>query len=162
MQTVRCTSNTTCFVLDTKNFERLVSKKNNPQTMDVMREYVKSKLHTRMNMRNADLIPLLGYLHQNLTEQLLPPTKKVSFMYSLWLILQTKKLSIGGPYQIEIVYWLLRAVNMTMRKPCSPPPSIDISLATTKEDMFKVYQFVKESLDILNNRGTYNVVLNLA
>ena len=121
MQTVRCTSNTTCFVLDTKNFERLVSKKNNPQTMDVMREYVKSKLHTRMNMRNADLIPLLGYLHQNLTEQLLPPTKKVSFMYSLWLILQTKKLSIGGPYLIEIVYWLLRAVNMTMRKPCSPP-----------------------------------------
>lgn len=77
MQTVRCTANTTCFVLDTKNFERLVSKKNNPHTMDVMREYVKAKLHTRMNMRNADLIPLLGFLHQKLTEQSIPPAKKV-------------------------------------------------------------------------------------
>ena len=77
MQTVRCTANTQCFVLDTKNFERLVGKKNNPQTMDVIREYVKAKLHTRMNMRNADLIPFLGYLHQKLTEQLLPPIKKV-------------------------------------------------------------------------------------
>ncbi|XP_060592955.1 uncharacterized protein LOC132747561 isoform X3 [Ruditapes philippinarum] len=76
MQTVRCTSDTTCFVLDTKNFERLVSKKNNPQTMDLMREYVKIKLATRMQMRNADLIPFLGYLHQKLTEQSLPPTKK--------------------------------------------------------------------------------------
>ncbi|XP_053374419.1 uncharacterized protein LOC123531447 isoform X2 [Mercenaria mercenaria] len=77
MQTVRCTSDTTCFVLDTKNFERLVSKKNNPQTMDYMREYVKSKLDTRMHMRHADLVPLMGYLHQKLTEQSLPPTKKV-------------------------------------------------------------------------------------
>lgn len=77
MQTVRCTSNTTCFVLDTKNFERLVGKKNNPQTMDIMREYVKSKLHTRMQMMHADLIPFLGYLHQKLTEQSLPPAKKV-------------------------------------------------------------------------------------
>lgn len=77
MQTVRCTSDTTCFVLDTKNFERLIGKKTNPQTIDIMREYVKSKLFTRMQMRNADLIPLLGFLHQKLTEQSLPPAKKV-------------------------------------------------------------------------------------
>ncbi|KAL4222922.1 hypothetical protein ACF0H5_018962 [Mactra antiquata] len=77
LQTVRCTSDTQCFVLDTKNFERLIGKKNNAQTMDIMREYVKSKLHTRMQMRNADLIPLLGYLHQKLTEQSLPPRKRV-------------------------------------------------------------------------------------
>lgn len=81
MQTVRCTSDTTCFVLDTKNLERLVGKKNNPQTMDIMREYVKSKLHTRMQMRHSDLIPLLGYLHQKLTEQSLPPAKKVLYFF---------------------------------------------------------------------------------
>lgn len=28
-------------------------------------------------MRHADLIPLLGYLHQKLTEQTLPPQKKI-------------------------------------------------------------------------------------
>lgn len=77
MQTVRCTANTECFVLDTKNFERLVGKKSNAQTTDIMRSYVIAKLSTRMNMRHADLIPLLGYLHQKLTEQTLPPQKKI-------------------------------------------------------------------------------------
>ena len=77
MQTVRCTANTECFILDTKNFERLIGKRNNTQTTDVMRAYVIAKLSTRMHMRHADLIPLLGYLHQKLTEQTLPPLKKV-------------------------------------------------------------------------------------
>ncbi|XP_052808059.1 uncharacterized protein LOC128236936 isoform X3 [Mya arenaria] len=78
IQTVRCTSDTHCFVLDTKNFERLVSnRKANPTTMDVMREYVKSKLATRMRMKQADLIPFLGYLFQKLNEQMLPQAKKV-------------------------------------------------------------------------------------
>ena len=77
MHTVRCTANTECFVLDTKNYERLVGKKNNAQTTDIMRAYVINKLSTRMHMRHADLIPLLGYLHQKLTEQTLPPLQKV-------------------------------------------------------------------------------------
>lgn len=77
MQTVRCTANTECFILDTKNFERLIGKKNNAKTTDIMRAYVIAKLSTRMHMRHADLIPLLGYLHQKLTEQTLPPIKKV-------------------------------------------------------------------------------------
>ncbi|KAL3831970.1 hypothetical protein ACJMK2_023658, partial [Sinanodonta woodiana] len=76
MQTVRCTANTDVFVLDTKNFERLVGKKN-PTTIDVMREYVKSKLKTRMEMKNGDLIPFLQYLHCKLTEQSLPPPRKI-------------------------------------------------------------------------------------
>ncbi|KAK3600727.1 hypothetical protein CHS0354_027222 [Potamilus streckersoni] len=76
MQTVRCTANTEVFVLDTKNFERLIGKKN-PTTLDVMREYVKSKMKTRMEMKNGDLIPFLQYLHCKLTEQSLPPPRKV-------------------------------------------------------------------------------------
>ena len=45
--------------------------------MNVMREYVRNKLQTRMTMRQAELIPFLGYLHQKLTEQTLPQSKKV-------------------------------------------------------------------------------------
>jgi len=77
-QSVRCTSDTQCFVLDTKNFERLVAnRKQNPTTMDVMREYVKAKLATRLTIKQAELIPLLSYMHQKLTEQTLPQNKKV-------------------------------------------------------------------------------------
>ncbi|KAH3716697.1 hypothetical protein DPMN_059423 [Dreissena polymorpha] len=78
VQTVRCTADTQCFVLDTKNFERLVSnRKANPITMDIMRAHVKNKLRMRMQMKQADLIPLLGYMHHKITEQMLPQTKKV-------------------------------------------------------------------------------------
>lgn len=74
LYTIKCTANTEVFILDTKNFERLVGKKN-MNTLDVIREYVKSKLKTRIEMQNGHLVPLLPYLHFKLTEQTLPVEK---------------------------------------------------------------------------------------
>lgn len=59
--------------------------------MTVMREYVKNKLKTRMQMRQAELIPFLGYLYQKLTEQTLPQNKKVGNLGFLgWHISATR------------------------------------------------------------------------
>ncbi|CAC5414930.1 unnamed protein product [Mytilus coruscus] len=74
LYTVKCTANTEVFILDTKNFERLVGKKNT-NTTDIIREYVKSKLKTRMEMKNGPLVPLLPYLHFKLTALTLPVEK---------------------------------------------------------------------------------------
>lgn len=74
LYTIKCTANTEVFILDTKNFERLVGKKN-MTTLDIIREYVKSKLKTRIEMKNGHLVPLLPYLHFKLTEQTLPVEK---------------------------------------------------------------------------------------
>ncbi|KAJ8313567.1 hypothetical protein KUTeg_008128 [Tegillarca granosa] len=74
LYTIKCTANTDVFILDTKNFERLVGKRN-VTTIDVMRESVISKLKTRMDTKQGNLVPLLKFLHLKLTEQILPTQK---------------------------------------------------------------------------------------
>nr|XP_022306331.1 uncharacterized protein LOC111112810 isoform X5 [Crassostrea virginica] len=74
MHTVKCTANTEVFILDTKNYDRIVGKKNS-STLDIMREYVKAKLETRMNMKQGHLIPFLQFLHFKMTEESLPQSK---------------------------------------------------------------------------------------
>jgi hypothetical protein len=74
MHTVKCTANTEVFILDTKNYERIVGKRNTA-TINIMREYVKAKLETRMNMKQGHLIPFLQFLHFKLTEESLPQSK---------------------------------------------------------------------------------------
>lgn len=76
MQTVKCTANTNVYILDLKNFERLVGKRN-PHTMNIMRESVKAKLKTRAEMKNGEHIPFLNFLHCKLNEQTLPPPKEL-------------------------------------------------------------------------------------
>lgn len=74
MHTVKCTANTEVFILDTKNYDRIVGKKNTT-TLDIMREYVKAKLETRMNMKQGHLVPFLQFLHFKMTEESLPQSK---------------------------------------------------------------------------------------
>ncbi|XP_048755918.2 uncharacterized protein LOC125666724 isoform X5 [Ostrea edulis] len=74
MHTVKCTANTEVFILDTKNYDRIVGKRNTA-TINIMREYVKAKLETRMNMKQGHLVPFLQFLHFKLTEESLPQSK---------------------------------------------------------------------------------------
>lgn len=74
LYTIKCTANTDVYILDTKNFERLIGKKN-MATLETIRGYVQTKLRTRMEMKNGPLIPLLPYLYFKLTEQTLPVEK---------------------------------------------------------------------------------------
>ncbi|XP_062574423.1 uncharacterized protein LOC134236258 [Saccostrea cucullata] len=74
MHTVKCTANTEVFILDTKNYERIVGKRNTT-TIDIMREHVKAKLETRMNMKQGHLVPFLQFLHFKMTEESLPQSK---------------------------------------------------------------------------------------
>lgn len=76
MQTVRCSANTEVFFLHSKNFERLIGRKNR-NTIDVIRQYVQSKLKTRYEMKQGRLVPLLQYLHFKITEQALPEAKSL-------------------------------------------------------------------------------------
>ncbi|KAK2144903.1 hypothetical protein LSH36_721g02025 [Paralvinella palmiformis] len=54
---VVCTTNTKVFILDNKNIERLVHKKN-PHTLDKLRQIVQVKLRSRTCMRVGSQIPL--------------------------------------------------------------------------------------------------------
>ncbi|KAK3108775.1 hypothetical protein FSP39_015348 [Pinctada imbricata] len=74
VQTITCTANTDVFILDTKNFDRVVGKKN-AATLDIMKEHLKNKLNTRMNMKQGELIPFLKFLYQKLTAETLPQSK---------------------------------------------------------------------------------------
>lgn len=68
MQTVVCTSSTQVYVLDMKNYERLVLKKN-PATLQVIKDIVSDKLLGRMSSHQGKQIPLLKYLHFKLNEE---------------------------------------------------------------------------------------------
>ncbi|OWF38204.1 hypothetical protein KP79_PYT19415 [Mizuhopecten yessoensis] len=76
MQTVKCTSNTEVYILDSKNFERLVGKRN-LSTTEVMRAKVIEKLKTRVDSKHGHLVPLLKFLHFKMNEQSLPPPREL-------------------------------------------------------------------------------------
>ncbi|XP_069111647.1 uncharacterized protein [Argopecten irradians] len=76
MQTVKCTANTEVYILDTKNFERLVGKRN-LATIEVMRAKVIEKLQTRVDSKHGHLVPLMKFLHFKMNEQTLPPPKEL-------------------------------------------------------------------------------------
>ncbi|XP_033762446.1 uncharacterized protein LOC117343975 isoform X3 [Pecten maximus] len=76
MQTVKCTANTEVYILDAKNFERLVGKRN-LTTIDVMRAKVVEKLQTRVDSKHGHLVPLLKFLHFKMNEQSLPPPREL-------------------------------------------------------------------------------------
>lgn len=76
MQSLVCTTNTDVYVLDMKNFDRLVGKRN-PTVLEMMKTYVESKLRTRMEQKQGHQIPLLQFLHIKLTATSLPTSKKL-------------------------------------------------------------------------------------
>ncbi|XP_060070750.1 uncharacterized protein LOC132550677 [Ylistrum balloti] len=76
MQTVKCTANTEVYILDTKNFERLVGKRN-IATIEIMRAKVIEKLKTRVDSKHGHLVPLLKFLHFKMNEQSLPPPREL-------------------------------------------------------------------------------------
>ncbi|XP_046349863.2 uncharacterized protein LOC124130870 [Haliotis rufescens] len=76
MQTVVCSTDTEVFILDMKNFERLVGRKN-PNTIQMMKKLVESKLAIRKDLKYAQHIPLLKFLHYKLTEGSLPEAKRL-------------------------------------------------------------------------------------
>ncbi|KAK3599652.1 hypothetical protein CHS0354_029115 [Potamilus streckersoni] len=63
--TVKCTANTAAFVLDYKNYERLVLKKN-LHTVHTLKEGVLKKLTVRVATPNGAQIPLLKVVHRQL------------------------------------------------------------------------------------------------
>ncbi|XP_060069078.1 uncharacterized protein LOC132549175 [Ylistrum balloti] len=69
--TVHCTENTTAMVLDTKNYDRLIAKKN----MHTIRKLCKSALQKvlcRANSGKGSQVPLLDILQKKLQEKLPP------------------------------------------------------------------------------------------
>lgn len=112
LHTIKCTANTDVFILDTKNFERIVGKKNT-STLDLIRGYVKSKLKTRMEMKNGPLIPLLPYLHYKLTEQTLPVEKPLP-------PLKTSKHLPDKDYQTKHLLHLFKEGKANLVEPIVP------------------------------------------
>ncbi|XP_046573601.1 LOW QUALITY PROTEIN: uncharacterized protein LOC124281692 [Haliotis rubra] len=76
MQTVVCSTETEVFILDMKNFDRLVGRKN-PNTIQMMKKLVESKLAIRKDLKYAQHIPLLKFLHYKLTEGSFPEAKRL-------------------------------------------------------------------------------------
>ena len=72
--TVTCTATTTVFILDHKNYERLVLRKNT-HTIQRLKEGVLRKLHSRLATPNGCHIPLLKIVHDKLNEELKPKVK---------------------------------------------------------------------------------------
>ncbi len=56
-QTVVCTANTEVFILDHRNIERLIYRKN-PGSMSLIREKVEGKLRARLQMRAGSRLDL--------------------------------------------------------------------------------------------------------
>lgn len=62
MQTVKCTCNTEVFILDAKQYERLIVKKN-PQTIEIIRSVVESKVKTRLETVQGAQIILFKHVY---------------------------------------------------------------------------------------------------
>ncbi|WAR19060.1 hypothetical protein MAR_000898 [Mya arenaria] len=75
--TVTCTANTTVLILDAKNYDRLVVKKN-PNTITKLRHSVLKKLHSRLSTTNGCHVPLLKTVHDKLAEELRPKIREES------------------------------------------------------------------------------------
>jgi len=73
--TVTCTANTSVFILDAKNYDRLVVKKN-PNTIQKLRYGTHRKLHSRLSTTNGGLVPLFKVVYDKLSEELRPKVKQ--------------------------------------------------------------------------------------
>lgn len=98
--TVTATATTTAFVLDDKNYERLVLKKNT-HTIQSLKEGVFRKLRARLTIPSARQIPLLKVVHDKLSEELkpktrVPPKKEVVENNKETIISQMVKLYMQG------------------------------------------------------------------
>ncbi|KAL8609573.1 hypothetical protein ACOMHN_000629 [Nucella lapillus] len=67
-QTVVCTEAATIYHLDQRNYDRLVEKKN-PQTVDLMRDIVHTKLTLHFSRLSDDSIPFYRYILYTLDEK---------------------------------------------------------------------------------------------
>lgn len=67
-QTTQCTETAEMFVLDQKNYERLIEKRN-PQCLEAMREALHEKLKLRMSWTNEEDLPLFRYFLYKLDER---------------------------------------------------------------------------------------------
>ncbi|XP_005104170.1 uncharacterized protein LOC101848372 [Aplysia californica] len=76
MFTVTSTSPTTAFVLDLKNLERLVGRRNQV-TMEVMKETATEKLEMRAHSHYGKDVSFLSYLLYKIREERLPSAKKL-------------------------------------------------------------------------------------
>jgi hypothetical protein len=65
MHTIQCTANTEVLILDMKNYERLITRKN-PQTIELMKEKVLEKLTNRSTTPQGLQIPLVGHIVRKL------------------------------------------------------------------------------------------------
>ncbi|XP_052275823.1 uncharacterized protein LOC127875051 isoform X2 [Dreissena polymorpha] len=69
--TVTCTATTTVFILDAKNYERLVLKKNT-HTVTKLKHGVLKKLQSRISTTNGAQVPLFKIVHDKLEEERRP------------------------------------------------------------------------------------------
>ena len=67
-ETTQCTEAAEVFVLDQKNYERLIEKRN-PQSLDIMRDTLHEKLKLRMSWAQEENLPLFRYFLYKLDER---------------------------------------------------------------------------------------------
>lgn len=67
-ETTQCTEAAEVFILDQKNFERLIEKRN-PQSIDIMRDALHEKLTLRMSWAQENDLPLFRYFLYKLDEK---------------------------------------------------------------------------------------------
>lgn len=70
-----CTANSTVFILDTKNYERLITKKN-LNTIAKLKQGVLRKLQSRIATTNGGRVPLFKIVHDRLNEELRPKLRE--------------------------------------------------------------------------------------
>ena len=67
MQTAICTQKTELLILEMKHYERLLAKRN-PKTLEMMREGLDLRLHSRINRHSDKAMPLLKVLCNKVEE----------------------------------------------------------------------------------------------
>ncbi|XP_060602621.1 uncharacterized protein LOC132755719 isoform X2 [Ruditapes philippinarum] len=67
-ETTQCTEAAEVFVLDQKNYERLIEKRN-PQSLEIMRDTLHEKLKLRMSWAQEENLPLFRYFLYKLDER---------------------------------------------------------------------------------------------
>lgn len=72
--TVTCTADTTVFILDNKNYDRLILKRN-IHTINMLKQGVMRKLHSRLATSNGGQVSLFKIIHDKLQEELKPRPK---------------------------------------------------------------------------------------
>lgn len=72
---VMCTATTTVFILDMKNYDRLITKKN-LHTINKLKQGVLRKLQSRLATTNGVRVPLFKIIHDQLQEELRPKLRE--------------------------------------------------------------------------------------